>query len=339
MDYSYLDKKEYRGVPILRMIENRNNLPFFITRLKNTCNQEKHRHEYVQIIYACRGKLKHVLNNGVFDICGGDIFVIPPYVPHYYIADTGENYELIEFEFTPEFINEQFSSGSDENSFLDFAYLEPFLMVEYQMSPRLNLTGNVKDQVENLFASILIEYQERQSDFVLMTKSLLLQLLVLVGREYRKTLSEYDPHAEVFKQHREAMTNILKYIDLHIEEDLTVEEVAEKAMLSQSYFRYLFKQLSGRSLIDYINGRRISKAAQLLKSKPEARIIDICYQIGFHHVNYFNKIFLREMGVSPSAYRKMNRLPSAAGQVVEKGQNAAPSEKQIPSAKAEDFEP
>lgn len=309
MDYSYLDKAEYKDVPVLRIIDNRNGLPFFIAKM-NTCNRSNHRHEFVQIIYVCRGKLRHSLNNRFFDISAGDIFVVPPYVPHYYIADQSGDFEIIEFEFVPEFINERFSPESGDSSFLDFAYLEPFLMVEYQMAPRLNLTGGIKLEVDSILTEILREYAQRQSDFVLMTKSLLLRLLVLVGRAYRINVSGSEAPA-VYMQQRDAMISAIRYVNTHFSENLSVEEVAGKAMLSPSYFRYLFKQLTGKSLIDYINSERIAKAAEMLREKPEMRIIDICYDVGYNHVNYFNKVFLRETGVSPSEYRKSARRPAS----------------------------
>lgn len=305
MNYSYLDKPEYADVPILKIIENKNGLPFFIAKL-NSCNRENHRHEFVQIIYVSHGKLRHSLNGRLFDIGEGDIFVVPPYVPHYYIADSGSKFEIVEFEFVPEFINERFSPHFNESSFLDFAYLEPFLMVEYQLSPRLKLTGGLKLEVESIIAEVLREYKERQSDFVLMTKSLLLRLLVLVGRAYRSNISG-NGTPEVYIRQRDAMISTIRYVNTHFADNLTVEDISKKAMLSPSYFRYLFKQLTGKSLVEYINYERITKATALLREKPEMHIIDICYSVGFNHVNYFNRVFLRETGVSPSEYRKRRK--------------------------------
>jgi AraC-like DNA-binding protein len=285
-----------------RIIDNGNKLPFFIGNLNN-CNRHKHRHEYVQIVYVCKGRLRHVLNQCTYEVCEGDLFVIPPYVPHYYVTKDEENFRIIELEFIPEFINEHFSPDDKNNSFPDSAYLTQFFTVEYLMRPKLSLTGGVKIFVESILYELLREYEEKQSDFTLMYKSLLLQLLVLIGREYRKTFSECES-LDVCEQHRDDMLNAIRYVNTHYNEELTSKEVAEKTMLSQSYFRFLFKQLTGKTLTDYINSIRISKAAEMLKSKPGIRIIDVCYQTGFKHVNYFNKIFLREIGVPPSAYRK-----------------------------------
>lgn len=302
MDYSFLDKEEYAGIPIIKILDNKNGLPFFIIKM-NKCNQQKHRHEFVQIIYICKGRLKHILNGHEFDVYKGDIFVVPPYVPHYFIDEHKEEFEIIEFEFMPEFVNEKFSSDIDDTSFMDFAYLEPFLAAEHQMRPRLNLSGSLQAEVEGIFDELLMEYRERQSDFVLFIKALLLKLLILVGREYKRTVTNTESQS-LYEKHRDALSSAVKYVNDHYMEDLSAEDVARHAMLSQSYFRYLFKQMTGKTLVEYINSIRISKAAELLKSKPHMRIIDICYHVGYNNVNHFNKVFRLETGISPSLYRK-----------------------------------
>lgn len=303
MDYSYLDREEYKDVQILRIEDNKNDLPFFIAKLDNTCNQSKHRHEFVQIIYVCKGKLKHAINNNIFDIFRGDIFIIPPYVPHNFIVDSNEKYEIIEFEFVPEFINEKFSSDVSGRSFMDFAYLEPFLVTEKEMKPRLNLCGSIQLEVEGILDEILKEYEVRDTDFELMVKGLLLKLLILLGREFRKDIAGTE-YQKLYERHRDAIYNAIKYIDSNFEKEISIEEVSKIAMLSQSYLRYLFKQITQKTLTEYIQNLRITKAIELLKTRNDMRIIDICHYVGFNNISHFNRVFRQDTGVSPSAFRK-----------------------------------
>lgn len=303
MDYRYLDRNEYRNVPILKIEDNQNNLPFFIARLKQG-NRVKHRHKYVQIVYISKGKLKHVINNNTFDVHKGDIFVIPPFVPHYYIDAYEKEYEIIEFEFVPEFINERFSSDiCREDSFMDFAYLEPFLVTENEMRPRLNLSGRIQMQAEGIFDEVLDEYESREPKFSLMIKALLLKLLVLVEREFQKNL-EGTADQELYDQHRDAICRALRYIDENFEKDISMEAAARIAMLSPSYLRYLFKQITHRTFTEYVQNLRISKAIELLKTRKDMKIIEICYSVGYNSVSYFNRAFHEVTGVSPRAYRQ-----------------------------------
>ena len=311
-NYIYNKEKKYEGIHIVKIEDNKNNLPFLIIKM-NKCNHNIHMHEFVQIVYMCKGKIKHVINNNAFDVSKGDIFVIPPYVPHFFIDSPDEKYELIEFEFTPEFINEKFSLLQERKNpetinminsgFMDFAYLEPFLVAEHEVKPRLNLTGSIQIEVEKILNEILLEYERREIDFELMIKALLLKLLVIVGREYKRQNigTEFD---DILARHRDALYEALEYINNNFTKDITIEDAAKVAMLSQSYFRYLFKQLTQKTFTEYINSLRIAKAVDLLKNNPEMKVVDICFEVGFKSVNHFNRIFRTEIGYTPMQVRK-----------------------------------
>lgn len=295
----------HEGIHIVRIEDNKNNLPFFIIKM-DRCNQTKHMHEFVQIVYMCKGKLKHVINNNAFDVYKGDIFIIPPYVPHYFIDSFEEKYEIIEFEFIPEFINERFSGLLNKNKdtgFMDFAYLEPFLVAENEVKPRLNLSGSTQIEVEKILNEVLLEYERKDTDFELIIKALLLKLLVIVGRAYKEKITgtQYD---DVFARHRDALYNAIEFINTNYSKDITIDDVAKVAMLSQSYFRYLFKQITQKTFTEYINGLRVTKAVELLKTRPDMKVIDICYEVGFNNANHFNRVFRSETGATPMQVRK-----------------------------------
>lgn len=304
MKLDFLDKVDYKDVPMLKMIDNNHgNLPFYIRRytLKSTATI-LHRHEYMQINYVYQGRAKHVVNNSEFDIIKGDIFVIPPFIPHMIISDTTSGAEIYEFEFIPEFINQNFANIQNAEAFLDFAYIEPFLVSENLVKPRLNLVGKVQVETENILNEVLNEYMAKKSGYDLLIRSLLLKLLVLVGREFSAEL-EVSEASSLFDRHRDSINGAVKYIDEHYAEDLKVEFVAKEFMLSQSYFSYLFKSITSKTFIEYLNGLRISKAQELL-SNTDKKVIDICYEVGFNNVNHFNRIFRHLVGLSPMIYRK-----------------------------------
>lgn len=303
MDYSYLDKQEYKDIPILRIVDNKNNLPFFIAKLRE-CNRQIHRHEFVQIVYICKGKLKHVVDKNIFEVHKGDIFVIPPFVPHYFVDEFHEKYEFIEFEFVPEFINEKFSSEEIGNSFMDFAYLEPFLVAENEIKPRLNLCGGLQLETEHILEETISEYEARDVDFEAMIKALLLKLLILVGREFRRGIAGTE-YQDLYQRHRDAIYNAIRYVDENYDKEISIEEAAKISMMSQSYFRYLFKQITHKTFIEYIQHLRILKATELLKNRKDMRIIDICYSVGYNNISHFNRTFRQETGVSPREFRKI----------------------------------
>ncbi|HPJ21445.1 MAG TPA: AraC family transcriptional regulator [Clostridia bacterium] len=300
MDYNALNKPEFEGIKIVRMADNNNGLPFFIGKVREL-NTTIHRHEFIQIIYVSKGSAGHVLNNNQFTIYKGDIFVMPPYVPHYFIP--GEDTEIFEFEFEPEFLNEKFSASYDDISFSDFAYLEPFLVTENKVRPRLNLDGAIQRTVENIFNDILLEYEQREKDFELAIKALTLQLLVTVSRRYEFSESESEDNG-IFLRHRESLMRVIDYINENYSRGITLDEIVRVSLLSKSYFGYLFKQMTHKTFTEYLNGVRISKAVELLRTQPDLKVIDVCFMTGFNNVNHFNRSFRAETGCTPLQARR-----------------------------------
>jgi transcriptional regulator GlxA family with amidase domain len=84
------------------------------------------------------------------------------------------------------------------------------------------------------------------------------------------------------------------------------EKLSEKIVVSADYFTKMFKDSIGKTPVDYINGKRVERALELLIC-TEKSMADIAAMVGFSNANYFHKIFKQYMGVSPLAYRKENK--------------------------------
>lgn len=96
---------------------------------------------------------------------------------------------------------------------------------------------------------------------------------------------------------------ILKYIEGHFGEELSVQVMAEKFSYSEVYFCRLFKQHFGESFISFLTDYRIKKAVELLKT-TKLSVKDIGRTVGYEDSNYFTKVFKRVMKVLPSEYRQ-----------------------------------
>ncbi|HCS76152.1 MAG TPA: AraC family transcriptional regulator, partial [Clostridiales bacterium] len=235
-------------------------------------------------------------------IIKGDIFVIPPYIPHRIIELEDSCAEIFEFEFMPSFINQGFKDIQNAESFFDFAYIEPFLVSENLVKPRLNLVGRKQIEAEDILNEALREYIGKKPGYILLIRSLLLKLLVLVGREFTVNLENVESFP-IYDRHRDSIISAMRYIDAHYIEDLSIEEVASVFALSPSYFSSLFKNITSRTFTEYLNNIRISKAKELLKN-TDKKVIDISYDVGFNNVYHFNRMFKQQMGISPLEYRK-----------------------------------
>lgn len=294
-------------IPVCRMANNNNgDLKFYIRKYSfdPAVSPFLHTHDSIQIDYIYSGSARHLVHDNVCEVTRGDIFVIPPFVPHMLAPDGDNPVEIVEFEFLPGFINPAFDSVTTSEAFWDFAYIEPFLVEENLVKPRLNLAGKIQIEVENLLNEALRENKQRQPGFELLIKALLLKLLVIVGRELTEDLSASKARP-LFDRHRDAIKGAINYIEEHFTENLTINSVAKAFMLSPSFFSYLFKNLTSKTFTEYLKDLRIAKAAEMLKTSDKS-VTEICFESGFNNLNHFNRTFKQCIGVSPGAYRREN---------------------------------
>lgn len=101
----------------------------------------------------------------------------------------------------------------------------------------------------------------------------------------------------------EGISDAISYIEEHITEDITIEEIAKKAYLSPFYFQKGFAILCGFTVGEYIRRRRLALAASDIVSTDE-RIIDIALKYGYDSPDSFTKAFTRFHGATPVAVRR-----------------------------------
>lgn len=101
----------------------------------------------------------------------------------------------------------------------------------------------------------------------------------------------------------EKMSAILAYIDAHIEENITVQDLARIAYMHPNYFIRFFKQQVGIPPIHYITGKKVDKAKELLSCTPNT-ITMIAEYLGFRDLYYFSRLFKKHTGLTPTEFRK-----------------------------------
>lgn len=101
--------------------------------------------------------------------------------------------------------------------------------------------------------------------------------------------------------------SIASYIHAHYPEEISLELLAEKFDISNSYLSHQFKQVTGFSVTDYIQMTRISNVQALLIN-TRIPITEVAAPCGFNSFSQFNRVFRKHIGMAPSAYRKQNQL-------------------------------
>ena len=307
MDFSYLDKEVYKNIPLLdesHMNPYSDNRQFFIRKYNaGEMKTYLHRHTYVQVNYVYKGSGYHTVGGKKNEIVKGDIFIIPPFVPHEIASNSDKKLEIFEFEFRTDFVLPHIEDDEKADGYLDFAYLEPFMVVEEEMRPRFNLNDKMQNEVESILWEVYEEYEKQNAGYKLVSKALLLKLLVLVGRAFSNEIKGTETE-KIFGKYKKAVLKSAQYIDENFSKSLTLDEIASKAGYSKSHFCYLFKSVMGKTYIEYLNEVRVSAAKRLL-TETEMSISEIAYEVGYNSGANFNKNFKLITGVTPTSIRKI----------------------------------
>ena len=96
---------------------------------------------------------------------------------------------------------------------------------------------------------------------------------------------------------------VSKYIDDNMDKMLKLEELASICNLSPGYFSRVFKKETGKTVITYMNEKKVERAKKLLKESKEP-IINISLDLGFDDCGYFIRVFKKITGLTPKAFRE-----------------------------------
>lgn len=101
----------------------------------------------------------------------------------------------------------------------------------------------------------------------------------------------------------EEMNEVFEYVRLHYARAIKIDELAEVMHLSKSQFERRFRQLFKMTPTKHIQNVRVSAACHLLSSTHDT-VASIASEVGFYDQSHFSRVFQREVGLSPSEYRK-----------------------------------
>jgi AraC-like DNA-binding protein/ligand-binding sensor protein len=139
------------------------------------------------------------------------------------------------------------------------------------------------------------------------------QSMVTLLASFAEQLSLYTEQLSIIDQGSEpaAIAKAKKFIHENLDQALPLGDVSRAAGLSESHFCRLFKESTDLTLTDYINRCRIEWAKRELL-RPEVRVSEIAYLVGYQSLSQFNRSFARITGTAPTNYRReqLNRAAS-----------------------------
>ncbi|GGH36571.1 response regulator transcription factor [Paenibacillus segetis] len=94
----------------------------------------------------------------------------------------------------------------------------------------------------------------------------------------------------------------LAYIHDHLDQSLSLSQVAKHVHMNPNYFSEVFKRETGQNYIEFVTQAKLRKAMSLLSETP-AKISEVANQIGYEDIKHFNRLFKKFTGQTPSEYR------------------------------------
>lgn len=271
--------------------------PYFPIKLHRLSYKEKgrvlfprHWHEHLEFIYMVSGKAVFECGSTPVAAKAGDLVVVNSNELHYGVnhSDNLFYYALIA---DISLLHSQFGDAAETK------FITP--ITQNRLLLRNHIQGDI--DVSSCMLAINNELQHQKFGYELAIKSELYRLLTLLVRNYVATVLTQEEYDERIKN-VERFASVFQYIEDHYKSELSVDLLAGIAGLSRFHFSRLFKELSGRTVTEYITATRLDKADYLLRHSP-LTVTEIAAATGFNDIFYFSRTFKKHKKTSPSSIR------------------------------------
>ena len=251
---------------------------------------EVHHHDFYEVYYLLGGEVEYWVDGRIIRMIPGDLLLINPLELHRPILDQASPvYERIVLWIDREYL-ESLSSGQIRlSSCFDTSLPTHAHLIRPAASERTALTARMSELVR--------EFYSRDFGSDLCAYGLFLQFMVQLNRMALHTDGQQE---ETEEQLSPLVQEALNYISGHIQEDLSLEDIAGQFYVSKYHLSHAFSREVGVSVYRYIMMRRLLMARQLLAAGESAG--QVCRSCGFSDYTSFYRAFKSEYGISPRAF-------------------------------------
>lgn len=254
-------------------------------------NIDYHYHEFCKLLMLRSGSGGYTVDGQRYSLDTGDIVLIGSHCVHRPEFEHGSLYERVIIYISPEFLQQQSTSDCP---------LEDIFNGEHGHVLHLHqpdILWNLSDALEQ-------ELAKDEYGRVILSNGLLLRLLIEIARGIRNPETTF---AKPIVPSDSRILDILRYIDAHLTEELSIDILAEEFYISKFHMMRLFKQETGRSIHDYLQERRLLFARDLIRQGISAT--DSCFQSGFRSYSSFTRAYAKHFGTTPTG-RKGTSVPA-----------------------------
>ena len=250
----------------------------------------EHTHDYVEIVYMCRGKTTHIVNDTRIVLSEGELLLMGQNTRQE-ILPAGEGDIAVNFIVQPEFFGGTLDFlGSEETPLRDFIVRclcgdNPSGYLHFKVAD----VKPVQNLVENLLWTLISDTPNRRSINQLTMGLLFVQLL------------NHTDKLTIGNKEQDTIVWVLRYIEDHFA-DGSLTEIADILHYDVTWLCREIKRRTGKTYTQLLQEKRLSQAAWLLRNTNQ-KVADIGISVGYENLSYFHRIFAQHFGISPKAYR------------------------------------
>lgn len=248
---------------------------------------EMHIHDCYEVYFSISGGKQFLIDNQVYDIAPGDLFLINQYDSHYLTQIDKELHERIVIMIDPEYMR----SISTEETDLDAC----FQGRSNNFSHKLSLTQEQQGRFL-YFINKLVTSNGYGHD--LLERATFTELFVMINKIVADR--ENNTEAEKPATYNEQVDSILSYLNNNLQYPVSIGDLSKHFYISESYICRIFKAATGTTINKYMTARRISIAKSLLAEG--IGVSEVCERCGFSDYSNFLKAFTKSVGISPKKY-------------------------------------
>lgn len=278
---------------ILEQVHPLNNESFIVRHFPNEEIDKPrypwHYHEEIELLYVKGGQGERFIGNHLSSFSDGDLAIIGSNVPHAGFT----NEDTKEVSQTIVHLRKAFF----DNALLSLPELWGVKALFNKSLYGISFGGEDKDRIGQKMEQLLHKTGLEQ---------LILLLSILddmVKSKHRSILNTSINPQKINDFDKNRIQIVYNYIEQHFRDEVKVKDVADQLSLSESGFCRYFKKTTGNTFSSFLNQYRIIYACRLIKQSNES-FRDIAFKSGFNNFSYFFRVFKKNMGSSPSQYKK-----------------------------------